>query len=149
MFGLEIVFNDMRCLSGRLVFLQSLVILSTKDECSMVTKGDEFTIGIHERLSFNKPRLCPVVTTTLEQQQQASLAIGVFYELMATWPTSPHADQPREAARAPWDACCQRLKEEVRLRQFLGEVCLSQPRGGLAILLRLIQLTGERVTFLL
>ena len=55
---------------------------------------------------------------SLEQQQQASLAIGVFYELMATWPTSPHADQPREAARAPWDACCRRLKEEIRLRQY-------------------------------
>ena len=37
---------------------------------------------------------------------------------MKTWPTAPEANAAVEAARAPWDACYVRLKEEVRVRQY-------------------------------
>lgn len=53
-----------------------------------------------------------------EHQQQAAASIAVYYDLIKSWPSAPEANRLAEAARAPWDACYQRLKEEVRLRQY-------------------------------
>jgi integron integrase len=53
-----------------------------------------------------------------ERQQQAAASVGVYYELMKTWIAAPEANAVMEAARAPWDDCYARLKEEVRLRQY-------------------------------
>lgn len=55
---------------------------------------------------------------SLERQKQAAESIAIYYELMRTWASSPEADAAAEAARAPWDACYARLKEEIRLRQY-------------------------------
>ena len=55
---------------------------------------------------------------SLERQQQAAASIALYYELMRTWSSAPEANPRAEAARAPWDECYRRLKEEVRLRQY-------------------------------
>ena len=53
-----------------------------------------------------------------ELQKQAAASVALYYDLMKTWIAEPEANAEVEAARAPWDACHVRLKEEVRLRQY-------------------------------
>jgi integrase len=51
-------------------------------------------------------------------QKQAAASVALYYDLMKSWTTAPEANAEVESARAPWDACYARLKEEVRLRQY-------------------------------
>jgi len=53
-----------------------------------------------------------------ERQAQAAASLKLYYDLMAAWADAPEADTAVEVARAPWDACCTRLKEEIQLRQY-------------------------------
>jgi integron integrase len=55
---------------------------------------------------------------TPELQKQAAASVAMYHDLMKTWSREPEANAEVEAARAPWDACYTRLKEEVRLRQY-------------------------------
>lgn len=53
-----------------------------------------------------------------ELQQQAAASVALYYDLMKTWAVAPEANAEAESARAPWDTCYDKLKEEVRLRQY-------------------------------
>jgi integron integrase len=53
-----------------------------------------------------------------DSQKQAAASVGLYYDLMKSWPSAPEANPRTEAVRAPWDDCYQRLKDEVRLRQY-------------------------------
>jgi len=52
------------------------------------------------------------------RQQQAAASVELYYDLIKTWISAPEANPAVETARAPWDVCYQRLKEEVKLRQY-------------------------------
>jgi integron integrase len=53
-----------------------------------------------------------------ERQEQAAASVGLYYDLMKTWANMPQANIQVEVARAPWDECYTRLKEETHLRQY-------------------------------
>ncbi len=54
-----------------------------------------------------------------DRQQQAAASIGLYLDLMKTWPeTAPESAAALEAVRKPWDECQARLKEVVRVRQY-------------------------------
>jgi integron integrase len=53
-----------------------------------------------------------------QRQEQAAASIALYYDLVRTWASAPEANAAAEAARAPWDTCYKRLKEEIRLRQY-------------------------------
>lgn len=55
---------------------------------------------------------------SLERQKEAAASVGIYHELMKTWAVAPEADAAKERGRAPWDACYERLKAEIRIRQY-------------------------------
>lgn len=55
---------------------------------------------------------------SIERQEQATASVRLYHDLMRNWADTTHADPAAERARAPWDHCMARLKEEIRLRQY-------------------------------
>lgn len=55
---------------------------------------------------------------SLEAQKEAAESVGIYQRLMKSWSRQPEADAATEQARAPWDDCQRRLKEEIKLRQY-------------------------------
>ena len=55
---------------------------------------------------------------SLTDQQQAAASVECYYGVMKPWPSTPHPGLAHPQPSGPWDLCLQRLKEEVRLRQY-------------------------------
>ncbi len=54
----------------------------------------------------------------IDRQQAASESVGIYHALMRDWADMPEADAEGERRRTPWAACYERLKEEIRIRQY-------------------------------
>jgi integron integrase len=52
------------------------------------------------------------------QQEQAASSVRLYYEVIRSWMPQEEGVALAEKARAPWDECQARLKEEIRLRQY-------------------------------